>query len=119
MENSKNSKKNQQQSTSTQNAKDQNTLMAILSYIGPLVIVSYLTSKDTPFVKFHIKQGSVLFIIELLVWVLGMMIWILWPLLQIVNIAVIVLAIIGIMNAINKNEKPLPLVGSFSQYIKI
>lgn len=96
-----------------------NTIMAVLSYIGPLVIVSYLTSKDNSFVRFHIKQGAVLFVIELILWVLGMMIWIMWPLIQIVNIAIIVLSVIGIMNAASRKEKPLPLVGSFSQYIKI
>ena len=110
MENNKNSK-----NKSSQN----NSLMAVLSYIGPLVIVSYLTSNNNPFVKFHIKQGSVLFIIELILWVLGMMIWILWPLIQIANIVVIVLAIIGIINAVGGKEKSLPLVGSFSKYINI
>ncbi|MBI1755245.1 hypothetical protein HY250_01765 [Candidatus Azambacteria bacterium] len=29
------------------------TLMGILAYLGPLVIVSYVTSKDDAFVKFH------------------------------------------------------------------
>ena len=34
--------------------------MAVLSYIGPLVIVSYIVANNDPFVKFHIKQGLVL-----------------------------------------------------------
>jgi len=37
---------------------ESNVLMGILSYLGPLVIISYLTSKDNPFVKFHIKQAK-------------------------------------------------------------
>jgi hypothetical protein len=51
-----------------QNAASQdNKLMGILAYIGPLIIVSYLVAKDDPFVKFHIKQGLVLFVIEIAV----------------------------------------------------
>ena len=96
-----------------------NTLMAILAYIGPLVIVSYLVAKDDPFVKFHIKQGLVLIVIEIATDVVGMMIWQLWPLLQLVNLAVLVLAIIGIVAAAQSKEKELPLVGQFSSYFPI
>lgn len=91
-----------------------NTLMAILAYIGPLIIVSYLVAKDDPFVKFHIKQALVLFIAEVAVWFLGMFMWMLWMLYSLVNLVVFVLAIIGIVNAAQGNEKKLPLVGDFA-----
>lgn len=93
-----------------------NVLMGILAYIGPLIIVSYLVAKDDPFVKFHIKQGLVLFVIEIAVWFFSMFLWQLWMLLNLVNLAVLVLAIIGIVNASQGNEKELPLVGKFSHY---
>ncbi|MEK9177212.1 MAG: hypothetical protein AAB923_02855, partial [Patescibacteria group bacterium] len=44
--------------------KNQNTAMAVIAYLGPLVIVSYLIGKDDAFVKFHVKQGLVLFVVE-------------------------------------------------------
>lgn len=100
-------------------AMEESTLMAVLAYIGPLVIVSYLTKKDNPFVKFHIKQGLVLLVIEVAMWVIGMMVWMLWPVIQIVNIIVIVLSIVGILNALGKKEKELPFVGSFSKNFNI
>lgn len=93
-----------------------NTAMAILAYIGPLVIVSYLTSKDDPFVKFHIKQGLILFIIEVAVWFLGMVFWPLWLLLNFVNLVVFILAIIGIINVTQNKEQKLPLVGDYAKY---
>lgn len=102
-----------------QKTAEKNVLMAVLAYIGPLIIVSYVTAKDDAFVKFHIKQGLVLFVIELGVWVLGMMLWQLWPLLSIVNLATIVLSIIGIINAVKGKEEQLPLVGKFSQYFPL
>ncbi|MEK7610024.1 MAG: DUF4870 domain-containing protein [Patescibacteria group bacterium] len=96
-----------------------NALMAALSYVGPLVIVSYLTSKDDSFVKFHIKQGLVLFVIEVAIWVIGMFFWMLWPLFQIINLVTLILSIVGIVHAIKGAEKRLPLVGKFSEYFKI
>lgn len=97
-----------------------NILMAILSYIGPLVIVSYLTSKDDPFVKFHIKQGLVLFVIEVGVWFLtSMMFYQFWMILNIINLGTLILSIVGIVNAAQGHEKELPLVGQFSKHFPI
>jgi uncharacterized membrane protein len=94
-----------------------NTLMGVLSYIGPLVLVPLFTSKDQPFVKFHIKQGLVVFSIEVIVWVLSsMFFWQLRMLLNLVNLATLILSIIGIVNVVEKKEKELPVVGGFSKY---
>ena len=96
-----------------------NTLMGILAYIGPLVIVSYLVAKDDPFVKFHIKQGLVLFVIEVAVWILSSMFWMLFLLWQVVNIGTLILSILGIVYVTQGKEKQLPLVGKFSSYFPI
>jgi uncharacterized membrane protein len=106
-------------SESPQSAPDNKTLMGVLAYIGPLVIISYLFAKDNPFVKFHIKQGLVLFVIEIVVWFLGMIVWMLWPILNIVNLIVLILAIIGIVNVVKGREKMLPLVGSLARHFPI
>src|SRR3989344_4040752 len=90
-----------------------NILMAILSYLGILVIVSYVVAKDDSFVKFHIKQGLVLLVIEIGMWVLSSSFWTLYPIWSLINFAVLVLAIVGIVNAAKGNEKELPLVGQF------
>jgi uncharacterized membrane protein len=93
------------------------TLMAVLSYIGPLVIVAYLTSKDDSFVRFHMKQGFVLFAIEVAVLILMSVFWMLTPLLALVNLATFILSIIGIVHAARHEEKPLPIIGSYSRYV--
>jgi len=96
--------------------KENKTLMGILAYIGPLVIVSYLVAKDDPFVKFHIKQGLVLVVIEVIVWVLASIMWSLFMFVNLINLAVLILAIIGIVNVVEGKEKELPFVGQFSRY---
>lgn len=101
---------------------DQGKLMAILSYIGPLVIVSYLVAKDNPVAKFHIKQGAVLFVIEVAVWIVSkffLFLYFLYPLWLVLNLALLVLSIVGIMNVVQGKEKELPLVGKYSSHIPI
>ena len=94
-----------------------NKVMAVLAYIGPLLIVSYLTAKDDPMVKFHIKQGLVLLVIEVALWVLGsVFIPFLWQILNLINLGVVILSIIGIVNVLQGKEKELPLIGKFSSY---
>ena len=100
-------------------AGNHNMLMGILSYIGPLVIISFLVSKNDSFVKFHIKQGFVVFGIEVIAWVAAMIIYPLWIFMPFVHLALFVLSIIGIINVVQKKEKELPLVGSLSKYVKI
>lgn len=95
------------------------TLFGILSYLGPLVIVSFLVSKHDSFVKFHIKQGFVLLAIEVIAWVLGMWMWQLWMIVNILNLGTLILSIVGIVNVIQNKEKELPLVGSLAKNVKI
>ena len=97
-----------------------NIAMAVLAYIGPLVIISYLTAKDDMFVKFHIKQGLVLFVAEIVLWFVGMtMFYSLWMILNLINLGLLVFSILGIINAVQGQEKELPLVGQFSKYFPI
>ena len=110
---------NTQSSPPALNSGEHKTLMAVLAYIGPLVILSYLMAKDDSLVKFHIKQGLVLFVIEVIVWFVGSMFWPFWTILNLVNLGVLILAIIGIVNAVHGKEKELPLVGKFSHHFPI
>lgn len=99
---------------------EKNLLMGILAYLGPLVIVSYLVAKDDPFVKFHIKQGLVLFVIEVAMWFLGgMMLYQLWMLMNLVNLGVLVLSVLGIVNVVQGKQQELPLIGQFGKHFPI
>jgi len=95
------------------------TLMGVLAYLGVLVFIPLFTHKNDPFVKFHVKQGLVLFSIEVITWVVGSMFWPLWMLLNIVNLATLILSIIGIVNVAKNTQKELPIVGHLSSYFNI
>lgn len=94
-----------------------NTGMAVVAYI--LFFIPLLTdAKNDPFVKFHVKQGLLLFIGWIIVWVLGMITWRLWSVLWILDLGLLVLLILGIINALNGKQEPLPIVGKFADSFK-
>jgi uncharacterized membrane protein len=97
------------------------TLMGVLCYLGPLVIIPYMTALDNPFVKFHVKQGIVLFGLEVVIYILGSMFLFsgLYPIIMLLNLGTLILTIIGIVNVVGKKEVALPLVGQFADKIKI
>ena len=118
-----------EQVPSPSHTAQKNTLMAAISYLGPLVILSYLMAKDDSFVKFHVRQGAVLFGIEIAVMAftapflpLGL-VFIFFPFLmiflQLINIGLLILSIIGIANAVQNKEKELPLVGHLAVNIPL
>jgi uncharacterized membrane protein len=95
-------------------------VMAVIAYI--LFFVPLLTgdAKRNAFVKYHTKQGLVLFILAVILNVLN---WILpfyfWGMINwILSLGVLVLLIIGISNAAGGKEKPLPLIGKYSSLFK-
>lgn len=93
--------------------------IAILSYLGILVLIPLLVEKKDEFVKFHARQGLVLFIgeiatmfvswIPIIGWFLGFLVGILW----------LVLSIIGIINVLNGKKTLLPVIGQFADRFKI
>jgi uncharacterized membrane protein len=94
-----------------------NTGMAVIAYI--IFFIPLLTdAKKDPFVKYHVKQGLVLFIgyiVEVFVGIIPFIGWVITPILGVI---LFVLFIIGIMNAVAGKEKPLPLIGSYANNFK-
>ena len=94
-------------------------LLGVLSYLGPLVIIPFLVEKEDAFVKFHIKQGVVLLVIEIILWLTMTIFWLLMPVVGLLQLGVFVLMIIGIFNVAQKKEKELPVVGAFAHMVNI
>lgn len=102
--------------TATAFTFNEQTIMAGLSYVGPLVLVPFLTKKEDPFIQFHVKQGMLVFGIDIVVWILGGWLFFLAPIL---NLVALVFSIIGIINALKQTEKELPIIGKYASHIKI
>jgi len=97
-----------------------NIAMAVIAYI--LFFVPLLTgdAKKDAFVKYHTKQGLVLFLLVVLInvigWVIPFYIW--FSISWILGLGTLVLLILGIVNAVNGKEEPLPVIGQFSSVFK-
>lgn len=94
-----------------------NKAMAIIGYIIPILFFIPLVTdaKNSPFAKFHANQQLILLIAAIAVNVVGAMIpFIGWFLiLPLGSIAIIVFAIMGVINAAKGEMKALPLIGEF------
>jgi uncharacterized membrane protein len=95
-------------------------LQAILAYIGFLVLIPLLTgeTQKSSFVKFHVNQGLVLFIVEIICGVVGRLLQEIpglgWIASAALGLATLTLSILGILSAINQETKPLPLIGGIT-----
>lgn len=95
-----------------------NKTMAIIAYI--LFFVPLLTeSKDSPFAKFHVKQAIMLWIAGLAISMASMLIPIIgWFIIgPFGTIAVVVLAIMGLINATNGKATELPIIGKYAEQL--
>jgi uncharacterized membrane protein len=98
-------------------AEQKKLLVGILSYLSILVIVAYFLGKNDPSTHFHIKQGAVLFVLEVATWVVLSMIPLLFPLVSLVHIGLVILAVIGLINVFRHREKELPFIGDLAKHV--
>ena len=98
--------------------KGQKNILAIISYIGVLCLIPILMKEKDVFVKFHAKQGLVLFIAEVatmliswipfLGWLIGFICWFIWAW----------LSLTGIFNVMKGKQVSLPIIGKFAEKFK-
>jgi uncharacterized membrane protein len=92
--------------------------MAILAYV--IFFLPLLTdAKDNPYVKFHVKQGLIVFLAGIAVSVVGSIIPVLgWLIiLPFGSLLVMVLWVMGIINAVNGEKKELPIIGKYADQL--
>jgi uncharacterized membrane protein len=92
---------------------DKNKIFAVLAYVGILFLVPLLAAKESRFARYHTNQGVVLFITGMIGGVLSVIPFVGCILMPVVIIGVIVLMVMGIINAARGECKPLPLIGQY------
>lgn len=99
--------------------------VAILTYItivGFIIAIVMHSSKKTALGAFHLRQGLGLFLTGLVIWIpcliisfipfVNLLMIVVWPVL---GISLFVLWILGLIAAVNGQQKPLPVVGEYYQ----
>jgi len=104
-------------------AIDEGKSLAWLSYLGILLLIPLLVNKDNEYSKFHVKQGIVLLICWIVLWVVSIVLGFI-PVIDrliagIIWIFLVVLMVIGIINALTEKAVPLPIIGKYAEKIKI
>ncbi|MDP4001407.1 MAG: hypothetical protein Q8P83_04170 [bacterium] len=100
-----------------QENKSHNKLMAVLAYLGILIVIPFLVSPQDKYVKFHLKQGAVLLITWIIIWALTFIEIPFNFLTPLLSLGAFVLTIMGIINALTDKEKELPLIGHLGNKI--
>ncbi len=102
----------------------QNKVMAILAYIGILVLVPLFAAKESKFARFHTNQGLILAICEIaygiaysilssVILAISWKLYFLVSIIGLVSLVFLVVAVLGIVNAANGKAKELPVIGKF------
>lgn len=107
-----------------------NKVMAVLSYLGILVLIPWFAAPQSRFARFHAKQGITLFLVQVAYSVLSVLLgliktphyyyfieymatpWYISLLIFLIGIPVLVLTILGIVNAATGRAKELPIIGN-------
>ena len=109
-----------------------NKAMAVLSYIGILVLIPIFVAKNSPYARYHANQGLILLlagvvwgmfysIVAVCLSILSLFLPLLWAIsfavisiFGILSLVFLALAIYGIVNAATGKAKPLPVLGRFT-----
>jgi uncharacterized membrane protein len=99
-------------------------MISIISYITIIGwVIAYMSyngnAEKSSLAKFHLKQslglGILGIVLAIVLQVIAVVVPTLAGILSLANLALVVLWVIGIMNANNEEEKPLPVVGVMFQ----
>lgn len=108
---------------------ENNKVMGILAYFGILFLIPLLAAKDSQYARFHTNQGIVLFIFDIVIWIisnvvnfvitfasLGILSFVGTIISNLLGLLCLALIIVGIVNACSGEPKKLPIIGSITLY---
>ncbi|MFH1395154.1 MAG: DUF4870 domain-containing protein [Candidatus Omnitrophota bacterium] len=105
--------------TKEKESKSSEVGFAVLSYLWILCLIPILMKKEDPFVKFHARQGLMLFIVEVAIGIIGIIPF-LGQIIYILGMLVCgILSLIGIVQVLMGNEWKMPVIGAWSEKITI
>ncbi|TAL50614.1 hypothetical protein EPN81_02335 [Patescibacteria group bacterium] len=94
-------------------------LISAIGYLGILCLLPLLLRKESAFAQHHGKQGLVILLVWLALWFgmiipfLGQIVWALG------SLVLIILVILGMVNALQGKMWELPVLGKYAKQIKL
>jgi len=90
---------------------------AVISYIAFLCIICLVLKKDNKFALYHAKQGLVLFVFEVICFIVSIIPFLGWLIGILATVIFPLLSIWGILQALMGNYSRIPLVSDISDKI--
>ncbi|NQV89068.1 MAG: hypothetical protein HQ488_01985 [Parcubacteria group bacterium] len=94
-------------------------LIAAIGYLGILCLIPLLLKKESAFAQHHGKQGLVLLIAWVVLWI-GNIVPILGQIVfSLGSIVLVILIILGMVNAIDGKMWNMPILGKYAKNLKL
>ena len=98
---------------------EENKLVAAIGYLGILCLVPLILKRDSAFAQHHGKQGLVVFVAWIILWI-GNILPVLGPIIWFVgSILLLILVVMGITNTLSGNLWEMPYLGKFAKQVKL
>lgn len=102
---------NEQANPPVGNSVSDDKVFAVMSYLWALCLIPLLMKRGNTFIQSHAKQGFLLFLFEVVIWVLMFI-----PPLYFIGVLVaFVFSIMGILNALQGKEWEMPVLGVYAK----
>jgi uncharacterized membrane protein len=98
---------------------EEGKVIAAIGYIGILCLIPLLAKKESKFAQFHGKQGLVLFICWIIIWIVGIIPFLGWLIAFLGSIVLLILSILGIVQALSGKYWKIPFLGEYAEKIKL
>ncbi|MFA5133893.1 MAG: hypothetical protein WC459_03785 [Patescibacteria group bacterium] len=98
---------------------NQNRLYGAISYLWILCFVPLVWKRDSQFAMHHAKQGLVLLIAEFFVALVGWIPFLGYYLSMFFGLGLAILALLGIINALDGKFWEMPTLGKYAKKIKL
>ena len=95
---------------------DPQAVMAGLSYLSVLIFIPILMPGTNDYVRHHLQQGIILFVIGVIA---SLFAWIWLPLWVVANLAVLVASVYGFFQAVQGKRWVMPVIGRYARKLKI
>lgn len=102
---------------------DSNRIVAAIGYVFILCLLPLLGKKESKFAQWHGKQGLALTIAAVVLWIAGFILAFIpifgWLVMFFGWISLVVLGILGIVNALGGKYWEMPFLGKYAKEIKL
>lgn len=94
---------------------EKNKIVAALSYIFILCLIPLLLKQNSPYAKFHAKQGLTITVAWFVFWMIGIVPILGWLIAFLGNIALLIISILGVIKTLDGKAWEIPYIYEWSK----